>query len=67
MLQDKLRAEVRSVIGAHRMPSVADRSAMPYAAATVMEMQRRANILQSNVPRRAVVDTEIRVRLYLFA
>ena len=43
---------------------MADKNVLPYANATVMETQRRANLLPSNVPRRTVEDSEIRVSIF---
>ncbi|KAF8372532.1 hypothetical protein PRIPAC_78961 [Pristionchus pacificus] len=57
--QEKLRKEIHEVVGTERLPQMADQPKMPYARACVLEMQRRANILQTNV-RVTVRDVEIR-------
>ncbi|GMT23070.1 hypothetical protein PFISCL1PPCAC_14367, partial [Pristionchus fissidentatus] len=62
-VQDKLREEILSVIGTDRLPTMADQVQMPYTRACVLEVQRRANILQVNVQRVAVRDVEIRGQL----
>ncbi|GMS92997.1 hypothetical protein PENTCL1PPCAC_15171 [Pristionchus entomophagus] len=54
--QDKLRQEILEVVGSDRMPEMADQPKMPYARACVLEVQRRANILQTNVQRVTVRD-----------
>ncbi|GMT10062.1 hypothetical protein PFISCL1PPCAC_1359, partial [Pristionchus fissidentatus] len=59
-LQDKLRAEVHSVVGRDRLPTMADQVQMPFSRACVLELQRYANILVSNVMRVTVRDVEIR-------
>ncbi|GMT34473.1 hypothetical protein PFISCL1PPCAC_25770, partial [Pristionchus fissidentatus] len=57
--QEKLRAEVLSVVGSERLPSMSDQINMPYARAFVHEMQRYANILTRNVFHVTVRDTEV--------
>ncbi|GMT34483.1 hypothetical protein PFISCL1PPCAC_25780, partial [Pristionchus fissidentatus] len=57
--QEKLRAEVLSVVGSDSLPSMSDQTKMPYARAFVYELQRYANILGRNVPHVTVRDTEI--------
>ncbi|GMS97896.1 hypothetical protein PENTCL1PPCAC_20071 [Pristionchus entomophagus] len=59
-IQEKLRQEVHSVVGKDRIPFMADQPKMLYARACVLELQRFANILQTNVQRVAVRDVEIR-------
>ncbi|GMS92973.1 hypothetical protein PENTCL1PPCAC_15148, partial [Pristionchus entomophagus] len=59
-IQDKLRQEVHSVVGKDRIPFMADQPKMLYARACVLELQRFANILATNVQRVAVRDVEIR-------
>ncbi|GMT22708.1 hypothetical protein PFISCL1PPCAC_14005, partial [Pristionchus fissidentatus] len=57
--QDRLRAEILEVVGRDRLPNMADQVKMPYARAFVLEVQRRANILQTNVQRMALRDVEV--------
>ncbi|GMR49548.1 hypothetical protein PMAYCL1PPCAC_19743, partial [Pristionchus mayeri] len=59
-IQEKLRAEVHAVVGKDRIPFMADQQKMPYARACVLELQRFANILQTNAQRVTVRDVEIR-------
>ncbi|GMR45603.1 hypothetical protein PMAYCL1PPCAC_15798, partial [Pristionchus mayeri] len=59
-IQEKLRKEVHSVVGRDRLPFMADQPKMPYARACVLELQRFANILSTNVQRATVRDVEIR-------
>ena len=56
-----MREEVLRVVGSSRLTSMADKNSMPYTNATVLELQRKANILQMNVTRRTLVDTEVMV------
>ncbi|GMR45665.1 hypothetical protein PMAYCL1PPCAC_15860, partial [Pristionchus mayeri] len=62
-IQEKLREEVHRVVGKDHIPFMADQQKMPYARACVLELQRFANILQTNVQRTAVRDVEIRGHL----
>ncbi|GMT21639.1 hypothetical protein PFISCL1PPCAC_12935 [Pristionchus fissidentatus] len=57
--QDKARAEILRVVGRARLPSMSDKPDMPYTTAIVHEIQRRANILQTNVNRRTTQSVEI--------
>ncbi|GMS93951.1 hypothetical protein PENTCL1PPCAC_16126 [Pristionchus entomophagus] len=59
-IQEKLRQEVHRVVGKEHNPFMADQQKMLYARACVLELQRFANILQTNVQRAAVRDVEIR-------
>ncbi|KAF8370475.1 hypothetical protein PRIPAC_76904 [Pristionchus pacificus] len=58
-VQDRVRAEIHSVIGKDGDVTMADRVKMPYTAAALTEIQRVANILPLNVMHRTVVDTEV--------
>ncbi|GMR50295.1 hypothetical protein PMAYCL1PPCAC_20490, partial [Pristionchus mayeri] len=58
-VQDKLRAEILEVVGTKRLPEMTDQPKMPYARACVLEIQRRANILQINIPRVAARDVTV--------
>ena len=44
-----LQAELDSVVGQNRHPSIADRPALPYTEAVLMEVQRYANIVPNGV------------------
>ncbi|XP_049962656.1 methyl farnesoate epoxidase-like [Schistocerca serialis cubense] len=58
-IQQKVQAELDSVVGRTRLPSLADRSMMPYTEAVLMEIQRRVNTAPTSVAHRAVCDTEL--------
>ncbi|GMT21499.1 hypothetical protein PFISCL1PPCAC_12796, partial [Pristionchus fissidentatus] len=58
-IQDKLRHELHTVVGRDRSPTMADQVKLPYARACVLELQRFANILSTNVQHAAVRDVEI--------
>ncbi|KAM9385849.1 LOW QUALITY PROTEIN: uncharacterized protein KZ484_007428 [Pholidichthys leucotaenia] len=58
-IQEKVQAEIDTVIGSSRQPSMADREKMPYTNAVVHEIQRMGNILPLNVIRRATRDTTV--------
>ncbi|GMR46862.1 hypothetical protein PMAYCL1PPCAC_17057, partial [Pristionchus mayeri] len=61
-VQEKLRAEILSVVGRDRVASMADKTKMPYASAAINEIQRMANIVAPNpvLFHRTTVDTEIK-------
>ena len=48
-IQARIHAEIDRVIGGHRRPSLADRDAMPYTSATLLEVLRKGNILPQGV------------------
>ncbi|GMR46928.1 hypothetical protein PMAYCL1PPCAC_17123 [Pristionchus mayeri] len=50
-IQDRLRAEIHSVVGTNRLPSLNDQNNMPFSRACVLEVQRCANVLSNNVYR----------------
>nr|XP_048309076.1 cytochrome P450 2J3-like [Myodes glareolus] len=56
-IQAKVQAEIDRVIGQEKQPSLADRDSMPYTNAVVHEVQRMANIIPLNVPRKVTADT----------
>ncbi|EYC21512.1 hypothetical protein Y032_0019g3869 [Ancylostoma ceylanicum] len=58
-VQDKIRAEILSVLGADGKPSMSIKGKLPYTCAAIKEIQRCANIIGVNVPHRTVRDTSI--------
>ena len=58
-LQDKLRQEIRDVIGESRPPYLADRENMPYHMATLLEIGRYASILPLGLQHKTTRDTAI--------
>ncbi|GMS92813.1 hypothetical protein PENTCL1PPCAC_14988, partial [Pristionchus entomophagus] len=58
--QEKLRQEIHSVVGKERSITMADQASLPFARACVLELQRFANIVGTNVQRLSTRDTEIR-------
>ena len=47
-IQEKVRNEVHKVVGTERQPTLADRANLPFTDATVLEIQRMANVCKSN-------------------
>ncbi len=61
-IQTKVQKEIAEVIGAHRMPSMKDKTSMPYTEACILELQRMADIAPLAVPH--VVTEDIVFRGY---
>jgi cytochrome P450 len=57
-VQQRIHAELDRVINGDRLITVADKSQLPYMNATVVEIQRVANIFSINLPRKAAKDVE---------
>lgn len=56
-IQERVQAEIESVVGSSRLPSVTDRENMPYTDAVIHEIQRMGNIVPLNLVRMANKDT----------
>ncbi len=56
---ERVQAEIDSVVGSSRQPSLTDRENMPYTNAVIHETQRMANIVPLNVARMAGKDTTL--------
>ena len=53
---ERVQAEIDTVIGSSRQPSMTDRDDMPYTNAVIHEIQRVGNIVPLNVARMAGKD-----------
>jgi cytochrome P450 len=49
-VQERVQKELDKVVGKNRNVEMADRPNLPYTNATILEVQRRANILPINIP-----------------
>ncbi|XP_025048931.1 cytochrome P450 2J2-like isoform X2 [Alligator sinensis] len=58
-IQERVQAEIDTVIGQSRQPAMDDRDNMPYTNAVVHEIQRMGNIVPLNVPRMTTRDTTL--------
>ncbi|GMT08187.1 hypothetical protein PENTCL1PPCAC_30361 [Pristionchus entomophagus] len=58
--QEKLRREIHSVVGRDRLTRMSDKNKMIYAQATVLEVQRMANIVGGNLTHRTTRDTVVK-------
>lgn len=58
-IQEKVQAEIDTVIGPSQPPSMAARESMPYTNAVIHEVQRMGNIIPLNVPREVAADTTL--------
>ena len=63
-VQEKLQNEIDRTVGRDRLPTMADKSDMPYASAVIMELQRRANISAVNLPHSTSEDVHIGGHFY---
>lgn len=53
-IMKRVQAEIDDVIGRSRLPKMTDKLDMPYTEATILEIQRCANILPLGVPHRSL-------------
>ncbi|KAK5930937.1 hypothetical protein CgunFtcFv8_027131 [Champsocephalus gunnari] len=58
-IQEKVQAEIDSVIGQSRQPTMADKPNMPYTEAVIHEVQRMANIVPLGFPKMASKDATL--------
>uniref|UniRef100_A0A7N9AYQ6 Cytochrome P450 2J2-like n=1 Tax=Mastacembelus armatus TaxID=205130 RepID=A0A7N9AYQ6_9TELE len=56
-IQERVQAEIDTVVGSSRQPSLTDRENMPYTDAVIHEIQRMGNISPLNLVRTANKDT----------
>ena len=56
----KVQDEIDQVLGRGRMPSMKDKQDLPYVEATILEIQRMAEIVPFGVPHCVLEDVEFR-------
>lgn len=59
-IQKKVQAEIDTVLGPDRVPSLTDKSMLPYTEATIMEVQRMTVVVPLSIPHMASCNTEFR-------
>ncbi|KAJ8378425.1 hypothetical protein AAFF_G00242400 [Aldrovandia affinis] len=59
-IQEKVQAEIESVIGRERPPRVDDRKNLPYTDAVLHEIQRFGNVIPNNILHETKEDTTFR-------
>lgn len=58
-VQQRLRDEIDSVVARDRLPSLDERSKLPYVEATILEIWRNWTIAPLSIPRSTLADTTI--------
>ncbi|XP_022106868.1 cytochrome P450 2J6-like [Acanthaster planci] len=59
-IQQRVQAEIDTVVGRNRLPCMADKSGLSFKQAVIWEVQRVSNILPLGVPHAAALDTHFR-------
>lgn len=52
-MSDKVQAEIDTVVGTQRVPSVTDKGSLPFTEATIMEVQRMTVVVPLAIPHMA--------------
>lgn len=52
-MSDKVQAEIDTVVGTQRVPSLTDKGSLPFTEATIMEVQRMTVVVPLAIPHMA--------------
>ena len=64
-VQDRVRAEIHDVLGTTRFPESSDRQDLPFTEATIMEVQRMANVTPRGLLPHANMGGPVKVNTFL--
>lgn len=59
-IQDKVQAEIDTVVGTQRVPSLTDKGSLPFTEATIMEVQRMTVVVPLAIPHMASETKEFK-------
>lgn len=54
-MSDQVQAEIDTVVGTQRVPSLTDKGSLPFTEATIMEVQRMTVVVPLAIPHMASV------------
>ncbi|XP_033628617.1 cytochrome P450 2U1-like [Asterias rubens] len=58
-IQTRIQAEINEVVGSDRVPTMADKTHLPFTQATLLELHRRCNVIPCAIPHATTEDVEL--------